>query len=110
MGISSHGKEIIPCIQNIGSGVVGIVACQIVFANADGKLLGAACRDFLLIEAAKLHSGLFHLVINVILGIGGLEIDLHRVLAVHTGGIRYIHSDINRLALVFYGEIGIRKG
>ena len=68
--------------QNIHARVVSVVAGQEVFRHGDGHRLALARLEQLrLREAHKLHCRLFNVILHVVVGIGLLRVDLHRLLA-----------------------------
>ena len=110
MGVLAHGEVIIAVLQDVGFGVHVVVGGQILFLHGDGEVLGVPGGDELLVEAAQLHRGLFHLVVDVILGVGGLEVDLHGVLAVHRAGVLHVHLHLEGVILLLDGEVGVLEG
>ena len=68
--------------QNIHARVVSVVAGQEVFRHGDSHRFALARLEQLrLREAHKLHRGLFNVILHVVVGIGLLRVDLHRLLA-----------------------------
>ena len=110
MGVFAHGEVVIAVLQDVGLGVHVVVGGQILLLHRNGKVLGVTGGDELLVEAAQLHRGLLHLVVDIILGVGGLEVDLHGVLAVHRAGILHVHLHLEGIALLLDGEVGVLEG
>ena len=109
MSITAHSEVVVTCIQNVGLGLHVIVGSQIFLIHSNGKMLCCASCDHLLIEATDLNSSLFHQIVDVILGVRRLEVDLNSMLSVNITYIFDIHIDLNGLALIFNGEVGILK-
>ena len=107
--IGAHGEVIVPGVQDIGLGGVGVIAGDVLLGHVDGEMLRRAGLDFLLVKAAQLHGGLFNAVFPVIVRIRGLEINLHRMLAVHAAGVGYIHANLKGIALVLHGKVGVAE-
>ena len=110
MGVASHREVVVPVLQNVGSGIVRVVACQVLFLHCNLKVLRRSGGNLLLVKAAQLHRGLLHPVVLVVLGVRALEVDLHRVLAVHRTGVGHVHTHQEGVPLVLHREVGVLKG
>ena len=110
MGVGANREVVVAILQDVGFGVVGIVAGQVFLVDGNGIMLGGTGGDHLFVKAAQLHSRLLHLIVDIVLGVGALEVDLHRVLAVHITGVGYIHPNLEGVALVLHREVGILEG
>ena len=109
MSITANGEVVVTSVHNVGLGLHVIIGGQIFLINSDGEMLRRAGSDHLLVEAADLNSSLLHLIVDVILGIGRLEVDLHGMLTVHIAHILHIHIDFNGGTLVLNGKVGVFK-
>ena len=84
MGAVADGKVVIACVQNVGLGGSAVIAGKVLHVR--GNFHGLRSSRFQRVGLAKahqLHSGFFHAVLLVVVGVGGLRIDLHNVLACH---------------------------
>ena len=112
VGVSGGGQVVVAGIQNVGARAVGVKAGQLtpVHRHGDGLTL-AGLEQAGLAKAHQLHGGLFHAVFPVVVGVGGLCVDLHRLLAGHIAGV----GDTNRhkvlipVTVILHIEIGVFK-
>ena len=110
VGIRGNGEIVVTGIHDIGLCQIAVVTGQVILADFNSKVLRFPCRNFLLVKAAQLHRRLFYPVVNVILGVGRLEINLHGVLAIHLTGVGHIHLGKDGASLVGNLKIRIIKG
>ena len=109
MGILTNREIVVTGIQDIGLRVHVVVGGQVFFFHGNGEVLRLPGRNHLLVKAAELHGGLFYLIVHVILGIGGLEVNLNGVFAIYLAHIGHIHIHLNGGALILDGKVGVSK-
>ena len=96
VGVLRCGKQVIPRLQDIGFGVHIVVGDKVLAVDGDGDGLGLARLNLAgLFKAHQGDGGLFHIVGLVVVGIGGVQIDLHHLAADHVAGVLHIHLDLD---------------
>ena len=112
MRIGRHGQIVIAGVQNIGARAVGIIGSQIplVHINRNG-FRAARLQNAGLVKAAQLNGSLFHVVVDVILGVGRLRIDLNGLLArcLAMVGHSNAHFILIGSGIVFHRHVGVAE-
>ena len=88
MSIAADGQVVVACAEDVGLGTVGVVAGQEV--TADGDLQRLACarlQQIGLVVVHQLDGGFLHLVLLLVVAVGGLGVHFHNVLAGHITGV-----------------------
>ena len=103
MDVASGGEVIVPRVQDVGSRAVGVIGFHDLFRHGDGDGLRLVrLQQGGLGEANQLHGGLFHPVGPVVVGVGGLHIDLHHVLAGTVPGVGYGDGHLEAVLALLY--------
>ena len=110
MGTVAAGEVIVARIQDIGAHTVGVIGAHLLFGHIHGEGDGLPGGHVLLLEAHQLHCGLLDAVGLVVLGVGGLHIDLHHLAAIHVRGVGHVHSDSELVPVLGHGVVGVLKG
>ena len=103
MGTIADGKVVVTCIQNVGFCPRAVIAGKVlhVHGNFHG-LRGTGFQRVGLAKAHQLHSGFFHAVLLVVVGIRRLCIDLHNVFACHIARVGNGSLDRNGLRILIH--------
>ena len=102
VGIGSRSQVISACVQNIGLCAVGVIGSHIALVDLNGQSLrSAGLQNRGLTKANQLHSRLFDHIVNVVLGVGRGQIDLHSLLTCHITGVGNYQSYIVALFAIF---------
>ena len=109
MGVFAHGEVVVAVLKDIGLGVDIVIGGQILLVDCDREVLGVAGGDHFLVKAADLHSRLLDEIVDIILGVGRLEIDLHGVFSVNAADVLDVELDLEGFALVLDAEIRVGK-
>ena len=104
------GKVIVAGVHNIGFGTVCVVGAHLALVHRDSGGDGLACGDVDLGKAHQFHRRLLDAVLAVIVGVGGLHVDLHRLGAVHRAGVGHIHREGEAVAVVGHGQGAVTEG
>ena len=110
-------EVVVARIEDVGFGVVRVVACQILGGNSNGNFLALAGGDVHLGRVQEHDRGLFNQIRAVIVGVGLLHIQLGEEFAVLIGVVLHfddggdvaVHAAVNRHALDGLGVIKIAQ-
>ena len=91
MGSRGGGEQIVARVQDVGLGLLIVVAGQVLSGHGDGHVGGAARFDLGLARVQEHDGGFFHQVFPVIIGVGLLHVQLSQEVAVLVAVVLDLH-------------------
>ena len=85
----ADSEVVIARIEDVALCAVGVIGREEVAGHIDRDSLGCTCGHIDFVIAQQLDRGLFDIVLLVVVGVGGLCVQLHRSLAVPVAGIAH---------------------
>ena len=105
MRVRADGEVVVAGVDDVGLGAIGVVGGEVRQINLHGDGLGCAgLQRRSLFKVHQLHSGLFHAVLAVIVGVRHACVHFHDALARHVAGILHSHGDGRGLLVIRNGH------